>query len=305
MDATEARIVVGIDGSPGSRAALSWAMDEATLHHLSLALVHAWRPMFRAPVEEPGGPDPALIARAHGDALLAAAMGHVKVSAPTLPVCAHLLEGRPSAVLLDAAQGASMLVVGSRGLGGFYGMQLGSVGLHAVAHASCSVVVVRARERAKGPVIAGIDGSAASRQVLSVAFEEAELRRSPLVVIWALYVHPVAEGVPDHGRALAAVQAAARATVAPLVRELAQAHPRVDVSTSFPIGYPAEILANTSATGQLLVVGSHGGGGFSGMRLGSISHAVAHEAHCPLIVVRGPALAGPVPAARQAADQQR
>lgn len=277
-------IVVGVDGSPGGRSALAWAVDEATMRNLPLDLVHAWRPMFRAATGD--ALDPSLIAQTHGDALLAAALGQVKVSAPTVSSRTRLVKGRPSEALLAAAAGAHLLVVGSRGVGGFRGMQLGSVGLHAVGHASCSVAIVRARPRAKGPVVVGIDGSPAARHVLEAAAEEAALRCSPLVVLWALYVHPIAEGVPDRESALASLQATAHETLQPLINDVTRLHPSVDVRASLPTGYPAEVLTTASATAQLLVVGSHGGGAFSGMRLGSISHALAHEAHCPLIVAR-------------------
>lgn len=280
------RLVVGIDGSAGSREALAWAIDEALARNAPLDLVHAWRPMYHVYADQLGYADAALTAHTHGDSLLAAAHGHVRVAAPSLKTSAHLLKGRPSAVLLEAAVGARMLVVGSRGIGGFHGMQLGSVGLHAVTHAPCSVVVVRGAPASKGPVIVGIDGSSESKSVLSVALEEAALHDSPLLVTWALYVHPAAEGVPNFDQALAGVQADAHTTVQQLLADLSPQHPGVDIRTSFPVGYPAEILANASTTARLLVVGSHGGGGFSGMRLGSISHAVVHAAHCPVMVER-------------------
>ena len=117
-------------------------------------------------------------------------------------------------------------------------------------------------------------------------FEEAELRKSPLEVVAALYVHPAAEGVPNRDRAFEALQTVMREAIEPLVCELSEERPQVDVRLKFPIGYPAEVLSNASPSAQLLIVGSHGGGGFAGMGLGSISNAVAHEAHCPVLVVR-------------------
>ena len=289
-DSGSTRIVVGIDGSPGSRAALSWAIDEALGRHAALELVHAWRALHPAATvgDESAHPaaDAVLTARIYGDELLSAAVGHVKVAAPAMEVTSHLIEGRPSAVLLEAATGADMLVVGCRGAGGFHGMQLGSVSLHAVAHAACTVVVVRSRPRAKAPVVVGIDGSRHSRRVLTVALKEAALRDSAVNVIWAIYVHPRAEGVGDFEAALAMIQANVRTAAQQLVTECSRDFPEVPMTTHFPVGYPAEVLANVSTNAQLLVVGSHGAGGFSGMKLGSISHALAHQAHCPLMVVR-------------------
>lgn len=280
-----ARIVVGVDGSRGSRAALSWAVREAELRTTPLDLVHAWSPMRG--VTGDSETDLALVARTHGNSMLASAAGQVRVSAPAVDVATHLVQGRPGPVLLDAAVGAYLLVVGSRGLGGFRGMQLGSVGLHAIAHAPCSVAIVRAPARARRPVVVGIDGSPASSCVLKVAFEEAELRGSQLLIVSVLYVPPAIGNAPDREHTFGALRATVYDMLQVLMKGMAQQHPKVDVRTSLPKGYPTEVLANASATAQLLVIGAHGTGAFSGMRLGSTSHALAQEAHCPLIVVRG------------------
>lgn len=281
-----ARIVVGVDGSAGARAALQWAIDEATHRDVPLALVHAWRPLYRGLEGEHDDSDAVVTARTHGNAILAAAQGTVVNSAPGLRVAGYLRRGRPSAVLLEAAVGALMLVVGARGVGGAPSMRLGSVGLHAAAHAPCTTVVVRGHHRVRGPVLVGVDGSPESKAVLEAAFEEALGRKARLIIASALYVHPSAEGVADRDRALEAARSAAHAALSPLVDNTSQRFPDVEADSIFPIGYPAEVLANASVTAQLLVVGSHGGGGFAGMQIGSIAHAVVHEARCPVMVVR-------------------
>lgn len=286
VETESSRIVVGVDGSAGGRAALKWAIDEATLRGSPLHLVHAWRPLYRDADGDHDESEAVLIARTHGDALLQAAQASIKVTAPSLRTVKELSRGRPSAVLLEAAVGARMLVVGARGLGGSPGMRLGSVGLHAAAHGPCTTVVVRGYEHSRGRVVAGIDGSAESKRVLDAAFEEAWVRKSRLLVVSALYVHPREEGVANRTRALEAAQAAADAATYPLVHEYSKQYPDVDVHSSFPIGYPAELLVSSSAAAQLLIVGAHGGGGFVGMHLGSIAHAIVHEARCPVMVVR-------------------
>jgi nucleotide-binding universal stress UspA family protein len=278
--------VVGIDGSVGSRYALDWAIEDATFRHAPLELVHAWRPMFRTDAGH-GQTDASIVSLAHSDSLLAAALGHAQVTAPSLAISGHLMEGRPSAVLLEAAAGGRVLVVGSRGLGGYRDLQLGSVGLHAVVHSSGSVVIVRGQLRRKGPVVVGVDGSAGSALALSVAFEEASVRNCPLLIVWALYVHSTEEGVPDYARALAGLKAFADDALHKFVAAASLRHPDVAVEMSSPVGYPAEVLAKASVTGRLLVVGARGSGGFSGMRLGSIAHAVAHQSSSPVMVVRG------------------
>jgi nucleotide-binding universal stress UspA family protein len=279
------RIVVGIDGSVGGKCALDWAIDEATFRHAPLELVHAWRPMFRTDVSQ-GQTEASLISRAHSDTLLASALGHAQVNAPSLTVSGHLLEGRPSAVLLEAAVDSHLLVVGARGLGGYRDLQLGSVGLHVVVHSTGSVVVVHGQLRKKGPIVVGVDGSAGSAHALAVAFEEASLRKCPLLVVWALYVHSTAEGVPDYTRALAGLKAFADDALHKFIADASQRHPDVKIELSCPVGYPAETLAKASVTARLLVVGARGSGGFAGMRLGSVAHAVAHQARSPVMVVR-------------------
>ncbi|HEY5456409.1 MAG TPA: universal stress protein [Acidothermaceae bacterium] len=278
-------IVVGVDGSVGSRAAVGWAIDEATRRGAPVELVHSWRPMYRATHNAAGDSEAEMVARDHGAWLLAAAAGSVTSSAPQLVVTTRLIKGRPSAGLLEAAAKAQLLVVGARGVGGYAGLSLGSVSLHVVAHSPSSVVVVRSA-REVGPVIVGIDGSAESKNVLRAALEEANLRHSPLVVMSALFVHSRAEGVLDRERAFAAAQANANYSLEELLGVISTEYGTVEVSQSLPIGYPAEVLANASMSAQLLIVGSHGGGGFSGMKLGSIAHAVVHNAHCTVMVIR-------------------
>jgi nucleotide-binding universal stress UspA family protein len=284
-DVDHAPIVVGIDGSVGSRAALGWAIDEAIRRGAPLALVHSWRPMYRATRDAALDSEAELTAREHGAGLLAAAAGSVTASAPQLVVTIHLLRGRPSAVLLDAATKAQLLVVGARGVGGFAGLALGSVSLHVVGHSPCSVVVVRSA-REVGPVIVGIDGSTESKVVLRAALDEATSRGSPLVVTYALFVHSRAEGVLDRERAFAAAQANASYALGQLLDGVSAEYDAIEISQSLPIGYPVEVLANASVNARLLIVGARGGGGFTGMRLGSIAHAVVHNAHCTVMVVR-------------------
>src|SRR6185437_5366310 len=148
-------IVVGVDGSVGSRAAVGWAIDEATRRESPIELVHSWRPMYRTSHDVGGDSEAEMVARDHGAWLLAAAAGSVTSSAPELVVTTRLIKGRPSAGLLEAATNAQFLVVGARGVGGYAGLSLGSVSLHVVAHSPSSVVVVRSA-REVGPVIVGI-----------------------------------------------------------------------------------------------------------------------------------------------------
>lgn len=137
------KIVVGVDGSDGARAALHWALDEATVRGAELAVVAAWQSSAVAGLASVGAfPARDLIEQSARDRLdeVVAAEG----LADRDDVTVTLVESSPAPALLDAAADADLLVVGSRGHGGFAGMLLGSVSQHCVTHAPCPVVVVPA-----------------------------------------------------------------------------------------------------------------------------------------------------------------
>ena len=135
-------ILVGVDSSDCSRRALEWANQEAQAHDARLTALTAWQipttpvtPMYDLPAWDYGtDPEPAQHARSMLDGMVAEA-----------GVKAHctVAEGNPAKVLIEHSGDADLLVVGSRGHGGFVGMLLGSVSQHVAAHAKCSVVIVR------------------------------------------------------------------------------------------------------------------------------------------------------------------
>lgn len=135
------RIVVGIDGSQSSRAALRWAADQAarTGGSLEIMTAWAWPNSYGWVVPIPEGYDP----KADAERLLASAAAEVRQDHPGLETRTSVLQGHPAPALVDASRGAALLVVGSRGLGEFTGMLLGSVSEHCAAHAHCPVLVFR------------------------------------------------------------------------------------------------------------------------------------------------------------------
>jgi nucleotide-binding universal stress UspA family protein len=143
------RVVAGVDGSPASISALRWAIQQAALTGATVDAVIAWN----YPVAAGGGYGwaPASMAgdfdfRENAEKVLASAIGTARGPGSDVPVHALVVEGGAAQVLLDAADGAGLLVVGSRGHGGFTEALLGSVSQHCVHHARCPVVVVRGRE---------------------------------------------------------------------------------------------------------------------------------------------------------------
>ncbi|MEU3653531.1 universal stress protein [Streptomyces sp. NPDC032161] len=139
------RIVVGVDGSDSSKQALRWAVRQAELTHAVVEAVTAWDfPQFHGALGwlPPSSSDEAALeGRARRELL--EAVEEVTGSRPPVEVRAEVRYGTPAGVLIDASRGASMLVVGSRGLGGFSGLLLGSVAQHCTQHARCPVVVIR------------------------------------------------------------------------------------------------------------------------------------------------------------------
>lgn len=139
--AKERRIVVGVDGSLPSKAALAWAVRQAGLTGAAVDVVTAWEfpSFFPAPwPPDLGGDWKELALR-----VVTEAVAGLPDSARQVEIRPTVTEGNASQVLLDASDGADLLVVGSRGHGGFMEALLGSVGQHCVHHATCPVVVIR------------------------------------------------------------------------------------------------------------------------------------------------------------------
>ncbi|WP_250034206.1 universal stress protein [Paractinoplanes maris] len=137
-------IVVGVDGSPGSRKALTWAAAEAADHGAELLVLNVWEHTLLPPagsvsVSERMVPEPSQTTTEELLQVIKEELGE----SPPVPVKAHVRQGRPAKVLIDESGGADLLVVGHRGHGGFSGLVLGSVSQHVAAYAKCPVTVVR------------------------------------------------------------------------------------------------------------------------------------------------------------------
>jgi len=135
------RVVVGVDASEESKEALRWAARYATFVGARLEVVHAWHPVEEL-VWIQSLPPPAEQTEV-ADKALAQLVEEVVGPSPAVDVSTAVLKGHAVKVLTQVAKGASLLVVGDRGSGGFDGMLLGSVSEKCAAHAPCSVVIVR------------------------------------------------------------------------------------------------------------------------------------------------------------------
>ena len=138
-----AGVVVGVDGSKASSSALQWALEEARRRQEPLTIVHAWTPPLVGGITVPAVAYGLEAFETGGRAVLDAAVEAADTAGLRFPVERRILCGAAGPVIVDVAAGASMVVVGSRGRGGFAGLLLGSVSRHVVHRASCPVVVIR------------------------------------------------------------------------------------------------------------------------------------------------------------------
>lgn len=286
-------VVVGIDGSSASRDALTWAVDEARLHGAPLHVVHARQKLVHDPVFEGGFSLPPLDDGSQDvDVALARARDLVRDLAPDLAVETWFFHGPAASVLLDqATDGAMLLVVGSRGLGAWGSLFLGSVSSRLAAHSPVPVLVVPpgSPRDGGGPVVAGVDGSAHSKAAVRAAAREAVARGVPLDLVTAFSVPAdllVGPLVPPPDEVRAQVRDRARQVVEAAVRWAREAEEEVEVRPSVVEGLPVDVLAQVAGSGASVVaVGSRGYGRVVGPVLGSVSQSVLHHARWPVLVV--------------------
>ncbi|MCX4473636.1 universal stress protein [Micromonospora sp. NBC_01655] len=276
-------ILVGYDGSADATVALNWALDEAERsgRPVRLAYVFEWVTVagWIGPGVAPGiWPDET--ARRQVEELVGTAAADAATARPGLTVRGEVFDGPPALVLEERSAEAGLLVLGSRGHGGFGGLLVGSTAVSVTAHAHCPVVVVRDGDAGRaGRVVVGVDGSPTSLLALGFAVERAAQRDVPLHVVRAW--EPA-----DGGLAPDDAVAAERTALAEPLAKWRKTFPDVEVTTDVVTGRPARALVEASRDAQLVVVGTRGRGGLRGMLLGSVGQQLIQHAHCPVAVVR-------------------
>lgn len=272
-------ILVGIDGSSTSEAALDWAASEARLREAGLRLLHA---------------QPGLEAQADPDAadygpLVAAAEERVHRSSPELEISQVRSSHTPAAALVAAASDAELVVVGNRGHGGFAGLLLGSVALQVAGHAPCPVVLVPDEVRTETRTIVVGFGTGQTDAVLRVAFEEAALHGATLRVLhgWRPSAAvPVSPGEIPVVADLAEERNAAANRVESALTPWRGKHQIAELNVDLVNEQPREVLIDAGVHADLVVVGAHDDVGRHVMPLGSVAGPVAHHARCPVLIVR-------------------
>jgi nucleotide-binding universal stress UspA family protein len=286
-------IVVGVDGSDPGMCALRWAAAEAKRRSLPLHIVTAYTiPVFAASSMDAGDAtlDDQVIRDGAAEVLRQAAES---IADPALEIHTRVESGDPAGVLLELSEEADLVVVGTRGRGGFVGRLLGSVSSALPAHAKCPTVVVplcveqrpEDSPEVRDTVVVGVDGSERARLAVLVAAELAAARGYTLRIVCAL--PPVTGSLAWMPATVdqEALTADVRRQLAAGTRWLKSHVPGIEVESEVIEGSPIEVLIRESATSALVVTGSRGRGGFAGMLLGSTSQGVLHHARGPVMVV--------------------
>ncbi|QFU89624.1 AMP-binding protein [Amycolatopsis sp. YIM 10] len=223
-----------------------------------------------------------------GSEALAAAGAAAGEAAPGIDVRPELRTGTAAEWLVRESSSTDLIVLGSRGLGGFSGLLVGSVAVALAHHGHCPVVVVRGRTEESGPVVVGVDNSANSDDAIGFAFEAASSRGVPLVAVHTWNDLVLEQAWPVMRMELdfdGIAEAEARALEGRLAA-WREKYPHVEVSAQTYRARPADRLLEAAKTAQLLVVGSRGRGGFAGLCLGSTSQALIQHSPCPVAVIR-------------------
>ncbi|MBF6449396.1 MULTISPECIES: universal stress protein [Nocardia] len=291
---TDSPIVAAVDGSAVGYHAAAWAAADAALRDCRLHLVTS--------ISVAGGLGPAPILteddmswlRVDAERILVEAARIARAATPdrTPVITTEITTDAIIGHLIAQSDQAQGIVVGSRGLGAIRRGLLGSVSSAIIRHANCPVTVVHSISAtdavtAVKPVLVGVDGTANSVPALELAFEEASRRTVGLVVLHAWSDR--SSGLDPAIVGWDAIRESEDAVLAETLAGYSERYPDVKVRREMVLDRPVRSLLDASENAQLVVVGSHGRGGFTGMLLGSTSAALAQSVECPITVVRQPA----------------
>ena len=284
-------VIAGTDGSDSSLQAVEWGAREAARRGASLRIVAvpvlprrmSWQ---RAPH---GTPDAVAdrIRRSYEQALATAAACAAETE-PGVAVETALLSGRPAQALAEAAADASMLVVGSRGAGGFAALLLGSVSRFVATLAPGPVVVAREEAEADhGEVVVGIR-DLDQPTAIGFAFEEARLRRARLRAVhaWRSFLPEMRlTGTERPGADTRDVTAEAAMWLTDLLTFWREKYPEVEVAPDVARGSAARVLAGASARADLVILGRNSADDSGQPSTGATAHALLSHAHSPVAIV--------------------
>lgn len=278
--ATAGPVVCGYDGSRDAIRAVAWAAAWARDHGVLLEVISADRAVGRVVAFDE-------TARANVEGAM---RDQLAEHTGGLDVSYRVIADTPVRALVEAGQGASAIIVGSRGLTAREDFAMGSTSAGVVEHATCPVIVITPRTPdlpSDGPVVLAADGSAANDPAAAYAFAEAERRGTGVRAVHTVEVPKLP------GASLFDLDTLAESVLAEDEQEVLSAlaphdarHPGVELELILVVGEPAHTIAEEAAGASLLVTGSRGHGGFAGMLLGSVSRRLLQTAPCAVAVVR-------------------
>ena len=285
-------VVVGVDGSKCDELAIQWAVQEASMRHLPLRVLHVIDPPVMArPLDLELADRILKFCAEHAEQIVDRATARARTLAPDVQVTPAVITGQIVPAMLAESDAARLVVLGSGQRFDASRVRLGSVAAHVSAHARCPVIVARAAEQGepvagagRGRVVVGVDGSAVSEAAVGFAFEEATWRELGLTVLhaWQEAQLPWTFDIP----APSARQKEAERVPAEALAGWSEKYPDVRVMSKVVRDHPAHALIEEAAGAVLLVVGSHGRGRFAEMVLGSVSQVLLRHASTSIAIVR-------------------
>lgn len=284
-DASARRVVVGVDGSEPAARAAEWAAGEAAARGTGLDLVHAWD--YVAVEDTPASQRPEDHLRAQRDAT-ARVLGTVRTVVardhPDVDVTTTAVDDEPVSALVEASRSAPLLVVGTRGRGGFTSLLLGSVSLSLVANAPCPVAIVPpGHAQGDHRICLAVDTDEPEAPI-SYAYAAAAREGAPLEVV---HSESVFDYYPaGYGRDARPTPQGAHSRVETVLKAARERFPRVRPMIALGHDETAKDVLRAARGARLLVVGArrqrHGR---LSLRIGRVLHALIHHAPCPIVVV--------------------
>ncbi|WP_436776442.1 universal stress protein [Yinghuangia sp. YIM S09857] len=292
-------VIVAVDGSPAAENAVDWAADEAALRGTDLEILHAWEWKAYEASDWYGHH-----LHNQADAVVRAAAERARRRRPELTVTTAIKHGTAREVLTEAAERAGLLVMGSRGRGGFTGMLLGSVSHDVAAQGRCPLLVVRAGPDGTAqppfddallradthPVLVGVS-SEACQPAVEEAFAEASRRKQRVHAVHAwsfpdLPVYGIAGGAAGPtADAIRACQQTGETILSQTLASVRDHHKDVEVREDVVNDHRGHAMVKASKDASLVVIATRRRPERLGRHLGPVTHALLHHAHAPVLLI--------------------
>ncbi|HUH53304.1 MAG TPA: universal stress protein [Microbacteriaceae bacterium] len=277
-------IIIGVDGSEQSRAALTWGLARANERKANVELFHVADDSFLSE-------SVAFLSEAQkaSEEMLAAERDYAKSIGFTGKITGTAVVGHPIVEVEVASRRADLLVLGqhagSKWAGSFFGTR--AVKIAAVAYCPVAVIPEGYKTDTANGVVVGIDGSEAAQDAIAYAAEEASRRGVPLTAVYA-WMPPLTPGLEYlwSEELVESQRLAAEEAIAIGVAGLSGRYPDLEIKREIIQAAPVAALLQSAEDAELLVVGSRGRGAISRLLLGSVSHGVLQALPCPVIVTR-------------------